>query len=134
MLSKDIEAVKTSIEKGCNINFGKTLHTSNHITPLIMACQFSTLYIVTSLVKHPDLDLDRRPYDLGENAVSWAVGHPEGLDMIKLLLESGANDQLRDNNGCSSLHWAVDADVLECVKYLHLGLVSILIAEIGKYL
>jgi len=119
ILSKDIEAVKASIEKGCNINFEKTLHTSHHITPLIMACQFSTLPIVTLLVKHPHIDLDRRPYDLGENALSWAVRHPEGLDMVKLLVESGANVQLRDNNGCSSLHWAVDADALECVKYLY---------------
>merc|ERR1719308_232254 len=70
------------------------------------------------LLDHPDIDIDKRPYDEGENALSWAVRNPKNLDMVKHLVEFGADIHLRDSKGFSHLHRAVEADALDIVEYL----------------
>ena len=49
--------------------------------------------------------------------MSWAVRNPNNLDMVKNLVESGANVHLRDGHGFSHLHRAVEA--LDIVEYLY---------------
>ena len=119
ILEKDTEAVKANLEKGCDVNFDKTLRGRDPMTPLIMACAFSSLPIVSMLLDHPDIDIDKRPYDEGENALSWAVRNPKNLDMVKHLVESGADIYLRDRLGFSHLHRAVEAGALDIVEYLY---------------
>ena len=77
ILDKDTEAVKANLEKGCDVNFDKTLNWGDPMNPLIMACAFSSLPVVSILLDHPDIDIDRRLFDNGENALSWAVRNPQ---------------------------------------------------------
>ena len=107
ILINDSEGVEISLGKGGNVNFDKTTDGYDEpLTPLIMACRWSSLPIVSLLVKHPGIDIDRRNAE-GETALGWAVRKSENLDMVKLLVEAGAKIHLRDGKGFSHLHQAV---------------------------
>ena len=107
ILINDSEGVEISLGKGGNVNFDKTTDGYDEpLTPLIMACRWSSLHIVSLLVKHPGIDIDRRNAE-GETALGWAVRKSENLDMVKLLVEAGAKIHLRDGKGFSHLHRAV---------------------------
>ena len=61
IIINDSEGVEISLGKGCNVNFDKTTDGYDEpLTPLIMACCWSSLPIVSLLVKHPGIDIDRR--------------------------------------------------------------------------
>jgi ankyrin repeat protein len=53
-------------------------------------------------------------------ALLWAadMGH---LDVIQLLIETGADANLRDENGLTALLWASDRGHVDCVKALVRG-------------
>lgn len=111
ILTNDSEGVEISLGKGCNDNFDRTTWGSSGgddepITPLIMACRWSSLPIVSLLVKHPGIELDRRNTK-GETALAWAVRNSKNLHMVKFLVEAGAKINLRDGEGFSHLHRAV---------------------------
>ena len=59
VIQNDIEAVKSNLANGCNVNFYECERKGGAgWTPLILACNHSSLDIVKLLVEHPGVDLD----------------------------------------------------------------------------
>lgn len=70
------------------------------------------------LVEHQDVDLDSTTKEKGEVALNRAVRRDDNLDMVKLLVEAGADPDMRCEYGFSHLHVATKAGQLDTVKYL----------------
>lgn len=55
--------------------------------------------------------------DEGNSVLMWAAWS-KSFDVVKLLLDSGADTQLRNKNGCTVAHWVASGGDLEICKYL----------------
>jgi ankyrin repeat protein len=66
-------------------------------------------------------------------ALLWAadMGH---LDVIQLLIETGADTNLRDENGLTALLWASDRGHVDCVKALVRGGADLNSTDLVRYL
>ena len=53
----------------------------------------------------------------GNSVLMWAAWS-KSFDVVKLLLDSGADTQLRNKKGCTVPHWVASGGDLEICKYL----------------
>lgn len=122
ILQKDIEEVGNNLKKGCNINFCETVKQGFDgdcgWTPLMLACEHSTVEIVKLLCEQPGINLDITSKNKEESALARAVRREDNLDMVKVLVEAGADPDMRCKYGYSHLHRAAEYDQLDVVKYL----------------
>ena len=118
ILRNDAAAVETSLGKGCDVNSDKTTdYWDNPFPLLIMACGWSSLPVVSLLVEQPGIEIDRMNRD-DETALAWAVRNPENVDMVKLLVEAGADISWRDGEENSLLHQAAKAGAVEIASMM----------------
>jgi len=98
------------------------------VTALHFATITSSIDKVKYLVEtYPDLEIDPQDTDGSTplfNAlsnvyltVSWKEMHDDNVDIVKYLVDHGANVHLTPNNGCSCLHMAAMRYNLTMVKY-----------------
>jgi ankyrin repeat protein len=87
------DVVKTLIDKGADVNI-----TDNHgWTPLMIAAQKDDLSAVQALLSVPRIDIDAKKSD-GATALIVAVASDK-KDVVKALIDKGANVNLADNLG-----------------------------------
>ena len=118
ILQKDIEEVANILKKGCDINFCETEGKGDRgWTPLMLACEHSTIDIVKLLCEQPGINIDSTTKGNEESALSRAARRDNNLDMVKVLVEAGADPDQRCG-GYSHLHRAAEYGQLDVVKYL----------------
>ena len=74
ILQDSIWEVMKSLKKGCDVNSSRTedMHDIGY-TPLMLACEHSSLEIVKLLLKHPGIEIDEKTKCKPETALSRAV-------------------------------------------------------------
>ena len=94
-----IEIVNTLV-KHDSIDIHKAT-SDNSQTPLYVACEGGHIEIVNALLKHDSIDINKATSDTGETPLHAACSSKswETLDLAKLLLASGADCSIENNNG-----------------------------------
>ena len=87
--------------KSCDINqVGSTGHT-----PLMYAVMNKNYGAVKLLLTCDGIDLDKSENIFGDTPLRWAINH-EDVEMVRLLVQGGANPNKADNNGETPLMFA----------------------------
>lgn len=106
------DVVKALIGHGANVNT-----PDNHgWTPLMAAAQDGCLTIVKILLCAPQIDIHAKKYD-GMNALMFAAGNDKD-DIVKVLIEHGANVNSTSINGSTPLMLAAQKGNLPTVQAL----------------
>ena len=125
---EDTEKVRFLVKSGEDLN----AQGGNGHTPLMMAAEIENIEIAKCLLKHGakincpghegatplhiavDISID------GTIQSGGAVGD-EPIDMIQILLQNGANKDLKNTKGKSALDWAKDYKSQKVIKVLQNG-------------
>ncbi|KAK6542442.1 hypothetical protein TWF694_006395 [Orbilia ellipsospora] len=80
------------------------------ISGLHLATHFNLLSIVVDVLREGELDINAKD-DKGQTALMWAA-RLKNRDIVKVLLEYGAEPNIQDNDGSSALHYgATDGEI-----------------------
>ena len=110
-----IEAIKALIEAGANIKA-----TDEHgETPLHYAAQHGQIEAIRQLIAFADVN-DKADSEWGRAPIHMAVANQK-VEAIKVLLELGADPNLPNKNGLTTLQSSVDKGNVEAVKALVKG-------------
>ena len=133
--NNDIEIAKALIDRGADINLQNSISDS----PYLYAGAQGRTEILAYMLKNatPDLNKHNRycgnaledgredidfQYDFGYTAVIEAVGVREGnqlyQDIVKLLMENGADQSIKDNSGRTAMDYANQKGYTEISKIL----------------
>jgi ankyrin repeat protein len=95
------EAVKALINKGANVNAAN----NNGWTPLMSAAQHGHLTTIQILLSAKGIDIDTKNSD-GATALILAAANGKD-DIVKELINNGADVNITDNNGRTPQMWAL---------------------------
>ena len=100
-VSGQLNMVKTLLNKGVNIDNQDSFYGA---TPLMWACNRGHINVVEFLIKNGcNLNLQ----DTSSKNTALMYARPKDLDLIKLLLESGADPKIKNNEGKDAYHEAL---------------------------
>lgn len=108
----NLDIIEFLIESGSDYNRPNI----NGESPLHICCKFNHLLAAKVLLSQKNIDLDR-PNVLGQTALFSSVSSNH-LDLVKCLIEKGANANKCDQNGTSPISSAVITKNVEIVKFL----------------
>lgn len=119
-----LDVIQLLIERGADIN----AETSDGTTPLVLAATMGRESVIRLLHAH-GAALDHRTQS-GSTALSL-VAHsvPISPNIVRLLMELGANPNIPDNSGRTPLHWVAQDANVELVS-LFISNPKILLSEI----
>lgn len=83
-------------------------------SPLTLACYYSNNEVAKHLINNVD-DIDSKS---GYGTPLMAATVKKNVEIIKLLLEHGANPNIADQNGSTALHFSVIFNYIDIVKLL----------------
>lgn len=83
-------------------------------SPLTLACYYSNNEVAKHLINYVD-DIDSKS---GYGTPLMAATVKKNVEIIKLLLENGANPNITDQNGSTALHFSVIFNYTDIVKLL----------------
>ncbi|KAK6412655.1 hypothetical protein LTR95_017945 [Oleoguttula sp. CCFEE 5521] len=113
-LADDIEMVEFLLNECADINQQNTYKS----TSIMYAARYASEEVVRLLLTHqPDL---RMMSMIGTNVLHWAMlpFRKESLSILEMLLDGGADPNLRMADGGTSLHYAAQSGLVEVVKLL----------------
>ncbi|OQO06084.1 hypothetical protein B0A48_08672 [Cryoendolithus antarcticus] len=113
-LADDIEMVHFLLAAGTDINQQNTYKS----TPIMYAARYASEEIVRLLLSYnPDLRITSM---IGTNVIHWAMlpFRKESMPILHLLLEVGANPNMRMADDGTSLHYAAQSGLVEVVELL----------------
>ena len=106
------ESTKVLLEKGANPN---QIHEHGS-TPLMVSVLEEQIEILPLLLAHPQILLDRQDLH-GATALMYACRQGR-INLMTLLLEAGADPNLRDVEGETALMYAVGLNQVELIEIL----------------
>ena len=113
-LKGDIEAVRSLIATGADVN----LKDHNKLTPLHIACFIGSENIADLLIKNQaniNIDITEKPIVESPLHLASLKNHHE---IVRLLLENGADIDAIDKNGKTPLNYAMSANSTETIEEL----------------
>lgn len=104
--------IKSFIDENKEIDLNKS--NSYGFTPLILACYYNNKEAVHFLIKK-NVNLN---YNTQEGTALMAVTVKGNVDLVKILLEKGANPDLTNDAGITALMYAVQFENKEIIELL----------------
>ena len=108
-----LDVVKILVRAGAGV---RATNNKGH-TCLILAVRFRQTKIVRYLVGLPEVELNHRDTEKNFTALHYAVEN-EDTDVVRVLIDAGADIETRGNYGRSPLHSACVLGALDVVKIL----------------
>ena len=110
-----LDIVKMLLQAGADVNV--TYHTQDNVgyTCLTLAASHGQTETVRYLVGLPEVDVNQRGDDF--TALHWAC-QEDFPDVVKVLIDAGADIEVKDDNGCSPLLLASKDGSLATVRML----------------
>ncbi len=90
----------------------------NNSNALHLASTSGCVEIVRYLLKSPAIEIDINATNVGGDTALILAAESGHLDVIKLLVASGANLDIKNTNGFTALMAAVDRGCLHCIGYI----------------
>ncbi|MCJ1430169.1 Ankyrin-2 [Sticta canariensis] len=105
-----------SLESPWNLNRRIVSSIGSPSTPFSLACSFGWPSVIRLLTSSSTID---RNQIIGEQAIGLVIAAREGhIEIVKLLLNTGADINFENEHGNTALHLAVEENHLEIVKLL----------------
>lgn len=82
---------------------------------LLEATKDNNIITVKKLIKNVNIDYKDKNH---KTAIFYAIEN-QNLELVKLLVECGANLNMRDDRGLMPIHYAIIVDNIEIINYLH---------------
>ncbi len=108
-----LDMVEYIVEQGASC----TVKNSQERTPLMMACRLGHAAVVKCVLDHAEIDLTEKD-EWGYTALHQAIEPGMSLDVVKILLEFGANITAKNEKEEITLHLAVWMQDQTIVKFL----------------
>lgn len=87
-------------------------------TPLVSAIYDNDVDLVKKLIKLPNIDLNKSQALYGTLPLKIAAALPVRIEILKLLLDAGADPTIKDGGGASPLYGAIRSWNTEAIKLL----------------
>ncbi|OFW83304.1 MAG: hypothetical protein A2018_02265 [Alphaproteobacteria bacterium GWF2_58_20] len=115
--NQDVDGACSALANGANPNAQMDLGKKEFISPLGYALMHDNTAIWNILLQHPYLDINHS-ISMGRPALHW-MAHIGDLEMVKTLIERGANVNKLAENGTLALGYAIG--------HYHIGVITCLL-------
>jgi ankyrin repeat protein len=86
-------------------------------SPLLLACYSGKTSIVKKLLAYPSIDIHLKTLTSGESPIMIAASRGD-VELVKLLIDKGADIESKNKNQWTPLMAAVDGGVFLCLSYI----------------